>query len=61
MYFPLLWAEDSRADCVLSVSLSLVKGDNCAWTPVCSQHQDAGLSPATLETGQDLMGFLFLF
>lgn len=36
----------------LSLSL-LVKGDNCAWTPICSQRQDAGLSPATLETGED--------
>ncbi|XP_064524374.1 protein ENTREP2 isoform X5 [Pseudopipra pipra] len=26
------------------------EGDNCAWTPVCSQCQDAGLSPATVET-----------
>ncbi|XP_069654157.1 protein ENTREP2 isoform X4 [Haliaeetus albicilla] len=29
---------------------SSTEGDNCAWTPVCSQRQDAGLSPATLET-----------
>uniref|UniRef100_A0A8C4VBJ0 Family with sequence similarity 189 member A1 n=1 Tax=Falco tinnunculus TaxID=100819 RepID=A0A8C4VBJ0_FALTI len=29
---------------------SYTEGDNCAWTPVRSQHQDAGLSPATLET-----------
>ncbi|XP_074694101.1 protein ENTREP2 isoform X1 [Strix aluco] len=29
---------------------SCSEGDNCAWTPVCSQRQDAGLSPATLET-----------
>ncbi|KAM6125378.1 LOW QUALITY PROTEIN: protein ENTREP2 [Phoenicopterus ruber ruber] len=29
---------------------SCTEGDNCAWTPVCSQHQDAGLSPATLES-----------
>ncbi|XP_064932177.1 protein ENTREP2 isoform X3 [Columba livia] len=29
---------------------SYTEGDNCAWTPVCSQRQDAGLSPATLET-----------
>ncbi|XP_037251382.1 protein FAM189A1 isoform X3 [Falco rusticolus] len=29
---------------------SYTEGDNCAWNPVCSQHQDAGLSPATLET-----------
>ncbi|XP_064312661.1 protein ENTREP2 isoform X1 [Phalacrocorax carbo] len=29
---------------------SYTEGDNCACTPVCSQHQDAGLSPATLET-----------
>ncbi|XP_010287722.1 PREDICTED: protein FAM189A1-like [Phaethon lepturus] len=29
---------------------SSTAGDNCAWTPICSQHQDAGLSPATLET-----------
>ncbi|KAM6308329.1 protein ENTREP2 [Aegotheles albertisi] len=29
---------------------SYTEGDNCAWTPICSQHQDAGLSPATLET-----------
>ncbi|XP_039239696.1 protein FAM189A1 isoform X4 [Pipra filicauda] len=33
------------------VSWSFVtEGDNCAWTPVCSQCQDAGLSPATVET-----------
>lgn len=31
----------------------MVKGDNCAWAPICSQRQDAGLSPATLETGED--------
>lgn len=37
----------------LSLFLSLVKGDNCAWTSICSQCQDAGLSPATLETGED--------
>ncbi|XP_032555687.1 protein FAM189A1 isoform X1 [Chiroxiphia lanceolata] len=30
--------------------LSVTEGDNCAWTPVCSQCQDAGLSPATVET-----------
>ncbi|NWH81621.1 F1892 protein, partial [Piaya cayana] len=29
---------------------SCTEGDNCAWTPVCSRRQDAGLSPATLET-----------
>ncbi|XP_032846248.2 protein FAM189A1 isoform X2 [Tyto alba] len=29
---------------------SCSEGGNCAWTPVCSQHQDAELSPATLET-----------
>ncbi|NWI30828.1 F1891 protein, partial [Sula dactylatra] len=29
---------------------SYTEGDNCACTPVCSQRQDAGLSPATLET-----------
>ncbi|XP_064373558.1 protein ENTREP2 isoform X2 [Dromaius novaehollandiae] len=29
---------------------SNAEGDNCAWTPVYSQHQDAGLFPATLET-----------
>ncbi|XP_052663423.1 protein ENTREP2 isoform X2 [Harpia harpyja] len=29
---------------------SSTEGDNCAWTPICSQRQDAGLSPATLET-----------
>ncbi|XP_050165273.1 protein ENTREP2 isoform X5 [Myiozetetes cayanensis] len=29
---------------------SVAEGDNCAWTPVCSQCQDAGLSPATVET-----------
>ncbi|XP_068815037.1 protein ENTREP2 isoform X3 [Struthio camelus] len=29
---------------------SNTEGDNCAWTPVYSQHQDAGLFPATLET-----------
>ncbi|NXS94226.1 F1891 protein, partial [Jacana jacana] len=29
---------------------SYTEGENCAWTPVCSQHQDAGLSPAMLET-----------
>ncbi|KAM6245760.1 protein ENTREP2 isoform 2-T2 [Spheniscus humboldti] len=29
---------------------SYTEGDNCAWTPICSQRQDAGLSPATLET-----------
>ncbi|XP_074772990.1 protein ENTREP2 isoform X2 [Athene noctua] len=29
---------------------SCSEGDICAWTPVCSQRQDAGLSPATLET-----------
>ncbi|XP_075287803.1 protein ENTREP2 isoform X4 [Opisthocomus hoazin] len=28
---------------------SYTEGDNCAWTPICSQCQDAGLSPATLE------------
>ncbi|XP_064013538.1 protein ENTREP2 isoform X1 [Pogoniulus pusillus] len=28
---------------------SFTAGDNCAWTPVCSQRPDAGLSPATLE------------
>ncbi|XP_074456551.1 protein ENTREP2 isoform X2 [Larus michahellis] len=28
---------------------SYTEGDNCAWTPVCSR-QDAGLSPAALET-----------
>ncbi|XP_014106827.1 PREDICTED: protein FAM189A1 isoform X1 [Pseudopodoces humilis] len=26
------------------------EGDNCAWTPVCRQCHDAGLSPATGET-----------
>ncbi|NXG24992.1 F1892 protein, partial [Grallaria varia] len=25
------------------------EGDNCAWSPVCSQCQDAGVSPATVE------------
>ncbi|XP_010178083.1 PREDICTED: protein FAM189A1-like, partial [Mesitornis unicolor] len=30
--------------------LSYTEGDNCAWAPVCSQRQSAGLSPATLET-----------
>ncbi|XP_009582637.1 PREDICTED: protein FAM189A1-like [Fulmarus glacialis] len=29
---------------------SYTEGGNCAWTSLCSQHQDAGLSPATLET-----------
>ncbi|XP_061856028.1 protein ENTREP2 isoform X2 [Colius striatus] len=29
---------------------SYAEGDNCAWTPRCSQRQDAGLSPAILET-----------
>ncbi|KAM6388542.1 protein ENTREP2 isoform 3-T4 [Pluvialis apricaria] len=29
---------------------SYTEGDNCAWSPICSQRQDAGLSPATLET-----------
>ncbi|KAM6058776.1 protein ENTREP2 isoform 3-T3 [Chlamydotis macqueenii] len=29
---------------------SHTEGGNCAWTPRCSQWQDAGLSPATLET-----------
>ncbi|XP_009068707.1 PREDICTED: protein FAM189A1 [Acanthisitta chloris] len=29
---------------------SATEGDNCAWTPVCSQGQDAGLSPASVET-----------
>ncbi|XP_039413383.1 protein FAM189A1 isoform X6 [Corvus cornix cornix] len=29
---------------------SATEGDNCAWTPVCSQCQDAGLFPATGET-----------
>ncbi|XP_049669291.1 protein ENTREP2 [Accipiter gentilis] len=29
---------------------SSTEGDNCAWAPICSQRQDAGLSPATLET-----------
>ncbi|XP_054692247.1 protein ENTREP2 isoform X3 [Grus americana] len=29
---------------------SHTEGDNCAWTPICSQRGDAGLSPATLET-----------
>ncbi|NXS54779.1 F1891 protein, partial [Brachypteracias leptosomus] len=29
---------------------SYTEGDSCAWTPLCSQHQDTGLSPATLET-----------
>ncbi|XP_061203535.1 protein ENTREP2 isoform X1 [Neopsephotus bourkii] len=29
---------------------SCTEGDNCAWTPICSQCQDARLSPATLET-----------
>ncbi|NWH59128.1 F1891 protein, partial [Geococcyx californianus] len=29
---------------------SYTGGDNCAWRPICSQRQDAGLSPATLET-----------
>ncbi|XP_051484156.1 protein ENTREP2 isoform X3 [Apus apus] len=29
---------------------SHTEGDNCAWTPICSQHQDAELSPAALET-----------
>ncbi|XP_068000083.1 protein ENTREP2 isoform X2 [Melanerpes formicivorus] len=29
---------------------SYTAGDNCAWTPVCSQFPDAGLSPAPLET-----------
>ncbi|XP_008946985.1 PREDICTED: protein FAM189A1-like [Merops nubicus] len=29
---------------------SCTEGDNCAWTPICSQHEDAELSPATLET-----------
>ncbi|KAM6061012.1 protein ENTREP2 isoform 2-T2 [Theristicus caerulescens] len=29
---------------------SYTEGDNCAWTPICSQRQDAGLSPATVET-----------
>ncbi|EOA97128.1 Transmembrane protein KIAA0574, partial [Anas platyrhynchos] len=41
----------SRLDCAVSVCLSLVQGDHCAWTPpACRRHQDAGLSPATLET-----------
>ncbi|XP_071424783.1 protein ENTREP2 isoform X2 [Pithys albifrons albifrons] len=30
--------------------LSVTEGDNCAWAPACSQCQDAGLSPATVET-----------
>ncbi|XP_068266501.1 protein ENTREP2 isoform X2 [Nyctibius grandis] len=29
---------------------SYTEGDNCAWTPVCSQRQDAGFSPATSDT-----------
>ncbi|XP_027754159.1 protein FAM189A1 isoform X2 [Empidonax traillii] len=29
---------------------SVAEGDTCAWTPVCSQCQDTGLSPATVET-----------
>ncbi|NWS48628.1 F1892 protein, partial [Probosciger aterrimus] len=29
---------------------SCTEGDSCAWTPICSKCQDAGLSPATLET-----------
>ncbi|XP_010008856.1 PREDICTED: protein FAM189A1-like, partial [Nestor notabilis] len=29
---------------------SCTEGDNCAWTPLCSHCQDAGLSPATLGT-----------
>ncbi|XP_009862931.1 PREDICTED: protein FAM189A1-like, partial [Apaloderma vittatum] len=29
---------------------SHAEGDNCAWALVCSQRQDAGLSPAALET-----------
>ncbi|XP_071611078.1 protein ENTREP2 isoform X2 [Heliangelus exortis] len=29
---------------------SYTKGDNCAWTPICSEHQDAEFSPTTLET-----------
>ncbi|XP_040425808.1 protein FAM189A1 isoform X2 [Cygnus olor] len=30
---------------------SYPEGDHCAWTPpTCRRHQDAGLSPATLET-----------
>ncbi|KAM4766355.1 protein ENTREP2 isoform 2-T4 [Cyanocitta cristata] len=29
---------------------SATEGDNCAWNPVCSQCQDAGLFPATEET-----------
>eukprot|EP00075_Anas_platyrhynchos_P032745 XP_027321998.1 protein FAM189A1 isoform X7 [Anas platyrhynchos] len=30
---------------------SYAEGDHCAWTPpACRRHQDAGLSPATLET-----------
>ncbi|XP_068060255.1 protein ENTREP2 isoform X7 [Anomalospiza imberbis] len=29
---------------------SATEGDNCAWTSVCRQCQDAGLSPATGET-----------
>ncbi|XP_072726935.1 protein ENTREP2 isoform X2 [Ciconia boyciana] len=32
---------------------SYAEGDNCAWTPICSQCQDAGLSSATLETVPD--------
>ncbi|KAM6257597.1 protein ENTREP2 [Porphyrio hochstetteri] len=28
---------------------SRTEGDNCAWTPTCSQFQDAGLAPAMLE------------
>lgn len=40
-------------NCDPSVSLPLLQGDNCAWTPVCSQRPDAGLSPATLEMGEN--------
>lgn len=36
-------------DCALFGSL--FKGDHCAWSPICRQHQDAG-SSATLETGE---------
>ncbi|XP_009977591.1 PREDICTED: protein FAM189A1-like [Tauraco erythrolophus] len=32
---------------------SRTEGDNCAWTPLCSRRQEAGLSPATLETVPD--------
>ncbi|KAM6409526.1 protein ENTREP2 isoform 2-T2 [Rhynochetos jubatus] len=29
---------------------SYTEGDSCAWTPICSQCQDAGLPPAALDT-----------